>query len=294
MRLSVVLVRRKPPGCWEGEEFVVMPRADSFFLSLRFWAWATPPAAERLGQTALRKSRGRGGPSREENRLLRRTGDWQVLSRGRGLAGQRPTAAKARGQGREYFQASCWEQWLRLSASVYWVPTVYTEQQQQQRRTWKTGADCILWHPCLWTGAGWQHISSAPSPLPEEWATGHHAHGKGVYVSSSFSGPQVHASPICVVLTWFPESTNQHALCALPGGHTKRPRLDDRPAGMFSTYLKETCAFESPLRTQVWWVEVVRAPNFGEQEAAVCSLTSSSHPQVIPVLAHPGWGGENI
>jgi len=117
---------------------------------------------------------------------------------------------------------------------------------------------------------------------------------KGFMCPAASAVPKFTSSPICVVLTWFPESTNQHVLCALPGGHTERARLEDRPATMFSTYLKETCAFESPLRSQVLWVEVVRAPNFREQEAAVGSLTSSSHPQVIPALARPSWRGESI
>lgn len=72
MRLTVVLVRREPPGCWEGGECVVVPTADWFFLSQSFWAGGTPPAAERLGQTALRKSQRSGGPSREKNRLFQR------------------------------------------------------------------------------------------------------------------------------------------------------------------------------------------------------------------------------
>lgn len=103
------------------------------------------------------------------------------------------------------------------------------------------------------------------------------------FMCPAASCPQVHSSPICVVLTWF--QVNKLA-CAM---HTARGDIQSSPGwrtglqGCFSTYLKETCAFESPLRTQVLWVEVAGAPNFRGAEAAVCSLISSSHPQVIPV-----------
>lgn len=120
-----------------------------------------------------------------------------------------------------------------------------------------------------------------------EPAKGHRAHKKGIYASNCFSCPWAHSSPICFVLTWLPESSNQHLLCALGGGHTEQPRLEHMPARILSIYPKDTYACKSPLRAQVLRVKARWGPWTLEskKQLLVCSLpqTTLKWPLSLPI-----------